>query len=515
MGIVFRQSIKTTIVTFLGALLGAAVILLSTRLLPPQLFGFSRNLQSQALVGSQILLMGMHSTLLVYIEKYPPGSKGRPLLITLSLLAPFVLTLILGAVFIALKPVIVPLYQEKDIALVSRYFLWLPLYALLWGLLSLLEQFLISQMKVAVATFMREVVLRILNIILIILFALGLVGVEFFIIAGVLVHIMPVVFLFILAAKTGSFNFSLDFSRLSKDEYKDILDFAFFHSLLNASLNLLAYVDVLMIAPLDKNGMVSVAVYSAAGFIISIYQIPYRSMATAATPLLIRAFEEKDLGKVKDLFNRSGINIQLVCVGMAAIVIGNLQNIAVFGPRYEAAGSIVLILLAGRLIEAATGLNDQMLSISKHYRFNFYLTICLVICIIALNLVLIPRYGVLGAAFSTSISLIIVNLIKYIYLWNKMGLKTFTKGSIYILFSGFAAVLLVHLIPSVYDPLYYSLSTSKFIPISLTKYISIFIDASVRSVIAIAIYGSMVLILKPSPDLATYLQSVLKNKRLF
>ncbi|RYD59313.1 MAG: hypothetical protein EOP56_00155 [Sphingobacteriales bacterium] len=515
MGIVFRQSIKTTLVTFLGALLGAVVILLSTRLLPPQLFGFSRNLQNQALVGSQFVLMGMHSTLLVYIEKYPPQSKGRPLLITISVLAPFILSIILGMAFVALKPIIVPLYQKEDIELVSRYFLWLPFYTLLWGWLALLEQFLISQMKVAVATFMREVVLRILNILLIILFAIGSISVDFFIIAGILVHAIPVLCLFILARNTGGFKFSLDFSRLSREEYKSISDFAFFHSLLNASLNLLAYVDVLMVGAMDKNGMVAVAVYSAASFIISIYQIPYRAMATAATPLLIKAFEEKDLKKVKDLFDRSGVNIQLVCVGMAAIVIGNLQNLSVLGPRYEAAGAIVLVLIAGRLVEAATGLNDQMLSISKHYRFNFYLTIGLVICTIALNLALIPRYGIVGAACSTSISLIIVNLIKYGYLWRKMGLQTFTRGTLSILFSGIITIAIIHFIPSLYNSAHQFLLTYQFIPSTVSQYLAAGADAIVRSAIAIVIYGGMILILKPSPDLAVYVSSVIKNKRLF
>ena len=40
MGIVVRQSIKTTLVTLFGAVLGAIIVLVSTYLLPVQYYGF-------------------------------------------------------------------------------------------------------------------------------------------------------------------------------------------------------------------------------------------------------------------------------------------------------------------------------------------------------------------------------------------------------------------------------------------------------------------------------------------
>ena len=48
MGIVVRQSIKTTIVTLFGAVLGAIIVLASTYLLPVQYYGFIKNITNQA-----------------------------------------------------------------------------------------------------------------------------------------------------------------------------------------------------------------------------------------------------------------------------------------------------------------------------------------------------------------------------------------------------------------------------------------------------------------------------------
>ena len=57
MGIVVRQSIKTTIVTLFGAVLGAIIVLASTYLLPVQYYGFIKNITNQALTFSYFLLI--------------------------------------------------------------------------------------------------------------------------------------------------------------------------------------------------------------------------------------------------------------------------------------------------------------------------------------------------------------------------------------------------------------------------------------------------------------------------
>ena len=71
MGIVFRQSIKTTIVTFIGAALGALSIYIAAKL-PPQDWGFSKNILTQAIVFSQVVLIGVHSML--YLNDIPKCS---------------------------------------------------------------------------------------------------------------------------------------------------------------------------------------------------------------------------------------------------------------------------------------------------------------------------------------------------------------------------------------------------------------------------------------------------------
>ncbi len=495
MGIVFRQSVKTTIVTFSGAILGALVLLLSTKLIAQQQFGFARSLLSQAVVGSQLILTGMHTMLYVFIHKYPPEHKGRSVLITISMIIPIGLTALLGLIYMLAKPAIVPLYTAEDILLVDRYFFWLPIFVLLWGLLTILEQFLNAHMKVAASNFLREVVLRLLNIVVILAFGFELVNFDQFIMLSVLVHTIPVALLWLMARRIEGFQLSTDWQALSKTEYKHIFDFAFFHLLLNLSVTLLDNIDILMIPILSSAGMSSVGIYTIAVYVTSIYQIPYRTLGAAATPILNKEYHNNNMEKVRELFSRSSVNIWIASFGMAILIIANLDNgLALLPKTYASAYSVILILMIGKTINMLTGLNNEVISISNYYRFNFYITALLIALIITFNLFLIPKYGINGAAWGTSIALGIYNLIKLLFLWVKFRLSPFTPTSIYIILAAATAYGLGLLLPYIYHPVS---------------------DAIVRSMVILIIYIVILYKLKASPDFNQYVYTILKKKKLF
>jgi O-antigen/teichoic acid export membrane protein len=57
----------------------------------------------------------------------------------------------------------------------------------------------------------------------------------------------------------------------------------------------------------------------------------------------------------------------------------------------------------------------------------------LVVLLVSLNLVLIPRYGLTGAAVSSAASLGVLNLLRYLFLYFKYGLQPYNARFIYIL----------------------------------------------------------------------------------
>lgn len=496
MGIVFRQSVKSTLVIFFGALLGAVTLLLSTQYLTKQELGFNKIILFQAIVVSQVTMLGMPSVISIIIHKYPIGSPKRPALISICLSIPIIITSIFSVFYFLFKqPILHLLYKPSDQIYGDRFFVLLPICTLLYGLMIVLEYYLNSRIKVAQSIFVREVVLRLLSLSLIVLYIFKLISFDILMAATVLVHIVPVLILLVLSKRAGGFSLSLNWAIFTKTERKELLHFSWYHMMMGVTISLMGLIDSLMIVPLDRDGMQTAGVYSIAVFIMSILVIPYRAMSTASLADLTRSYEDGDIPRMKDLFKRGGINILIAATAMSIIIIMNMPNaIKILGENFSALLYVVPILVLGRWVDMAAGLNNEVISISKYYKFNFRISLLLIGLMFLFLWLLIPRWGIYGAAWGATLALTIFNICKMIFLWVKMRLQPFSRKSLGVVVAGLVAALSVYFIPFQFHPV---------------------IDTTIRTAIMMTVYMAMLIILKPSSDLNEYLESIRKNKRLF
>ena len=179
-----------------------------------------------------------------------------------------------------------------------------------------------------------------------------------------------------------------------------------------------------------------------------------------------------------------------------------LQPIIGNGKDYTSVIKIFLILMAGSLINVATGINDQVLSIANYYKFNFYVSVLLIGLLFLLIRTLVPRYGVYGAAWSSTSILIVFNVIKYIFVWKKLGMQPFSNKTWRVIIAALPALAVGYFFPYLFDP-------------ARHVYVHTFIDATIRTALISVIYVGMLLWLKPSPDLTEYVGLIRQNKRLF
>ena len=506
MGIVFRQSVKTSIVVGGGAFLGAFITWLSAKYIADkQQFGFVRNLTNQAVTISQILLLGLSSTLFVYTHKLSENEAKRKTLITLCLFIPLVAVLFSTIGYFTFKEWILHHFQPKDEPLMRQYFVWLPVYTLMLLYMVILEQYLGSQMKVAISAFMREILLRILNLGIILLYAFNYVDFSTLVAGTILIYLVPIIILFFIASRTRSFGFSLSLGVFSRAEYKEMFNFAWFHFLLSIAIMLMSTMDVLSLPFYDPNGLSSVAVYAIANLIISFLLLPSKAFLPASFSILTQAFNDNDMPKARDIFNRSSLNLMIASIGMALLLICNLDNaVAVIGngKNYSGSSAVFLILMVGQLVNLSTGMNDQVLSITNYYKFNFYVSITLTAFMYLLIRILVPRYGIYGAAWSSTTTIIIFNIVKYIFIWKKLAMQPYSGKTLVVLVAALPALATGYFFPYFFNP-------------DRHVYVHTFLDATMRSTAIVIVYVLMLLWLKPSHDLTTYLASVKKNKRLF
>lgn len=497
MGVVFRQSVKTSIITFTGALLGGIVAIYSSNVMPKQELGFVRLLPIQAVIASFFLMVGMNNALFFYLHRFDEHAdpEKKSVLLTVSFGVPL-LVYVLGALgYVLFLDHWLQFNQEQDRLLMSRYAWCLPLFALFNLLMMLFEAYLHAHIKAAQASFVREVLIKGGNLLLFILFGLRLIPFPVFITLFVGINLLAVLVLWRMASRLADFKFSFQWQLVSRAEYRSILIFALFHALMGISGTLFGFLDSQLLTTLSRDGLASIPVYTNATFIATLISIPYRALSVPASGDISKAYAQNNHDKVENAYQRAGLNIFIPSLFMVILVIGNLHNaVAILRDGYEAVFGITLILLIGRLGDSATGLNDMALNMSPYYRLNFYLSASIVVLMIVMFHLMIPAFGVYGAAWVSSGALLLFNLAKAWFVWIKMRLHPFSGGTLKTI--GIAAVvwLLTYFIPHSENP---------------------YFDAVWRSILIAVLFAGLIIWVKPSKDISDFLKEVRKKKRLF
>ena len=94
-----------------------------------------------------------------------------------------------------------------------------------------------------------------------------------------------------------------------------------------------------------------------------------------------------------------------------------------FGSEFEVGASVLVILAAGQMVNAATGPMGVLLVMSGRESDVFRATAVAAVTNTVLNLILIPSLGIEGAAIATAISLVVVNGIVIRFVAKRLGIR--------------------------------------------------------------------------------------------
>ena len=95
-----------------------------------------------------------------------------------------------------------------------------------------------------------------------------------------------------------------------------------------------------------------------------------------------------------------------------------------FGEQFILGSLCLNILIAGQLINVLCGSVGYILNMTEYQNIFKWIIVFTVIMNVVLNIVLIPLYGIFGAAVASMISLILWNMISCIYIYKKFNIST-------------------------------------------------------------------------------------------
>jgi stage V sporulation protein B len=157
----------------------------------------------------------------------------------------------------------------------------------------------------------------------------------------------------------------------------------------------------------------SVAVYSIAATMASILMIFTAAIELAFLPLLSKFVGMNDLGKVRDMTEMATRWVLLSSVPMAVVMAVYSSEMlgTVYGDAFIPGALAMSILVVGLLVKSASSMMMLSLAAMRRVKLELALTIIVAILNVAFNWLLIPSFGIEGAAIGTSASFLILSLL--------------------------------------------------------------------------------------------------------
>lgn len=191
---------------------------------------------------------------------------------------------------------------------------------------------------------------------------------------------------------------------------------------------LYAVMNTMDVIVLERSrGSVDVAALRAVHSTAVLNSLVMSSFALLFTPFAARMFARNDREGINNLYWQTAIWIAVISFPIFALTFSVAQPITLllYGQRYAQSGIILALLSLGYYFNAALGFNGLTLKVYGKVRYSVVINVLAAIINLGAILILIPRYGALGAALGTCIALIAHNILKQAGLRLGTGINLF------------------------------------------------------------------------------------------
>jgi O-antigen/teichoic acid export membrane protein len=170
----------------------------------------------------------------------------------------------------------------------------------------------------------------------------------------------------------------------------------------------------------------SVGYFKVAVQAVTLVSLGLVSINTIILPNVARLYKSGDLITTQKLLTKSvrlSVFISLPII-LIFIFFGEFAISVLFGDAYLGAYPILIFLSVGQLVNVLMGSVGVVLNMTGNEKNVLKSTILALIINVTLLLVLVPLYGVIGAAIAVSTSIVLFNFIMAFYVWKLTRLKT-------------------------------------------------------------------------------------------
>ncbi|HNX21577.1 MAG TPA: oligosaccharide flippase family protein [Bacteroidales bacterium] len=412
MGIIIRQSIKGTIVNYIGVLIGIfTTFFILTDLLKPEEIGLTRVLIDAGMLFAGLAQLGTSSSIIRFFPYFNDQEKKHNGFFFWTLIIPIIGFVIFLVLFIVLKTPICNFFGDKSPLFNQYYFLLAPLsFFMLY--MTVFETNANVLMRIVVPKLVREVIVRILTLGTYLLYGYNFINFNQFIFAFCAVYgvaaIINIIYLFSL--KNISFKPNLKY--IAPAVRRDFMFYSIFIITTTLVSAITPSLNTFFISA--KMGLAFTGVFAIANYMAAFIEIPYRSLGSITQPQISQAVKENDFKTTNYLCQSVALH-QLIAGSLIILAIWiNIDlifSIMPNGNAYAAGKYVVLILGFTRLFNATYSVGTTVLGFSRYYYYSLAFTVILTLSAILFNIWFIPKMGMEGAAYASLFSTLIYTLL--------------------------------------------------------------------------------------------------------
>ncbi|MDL2222598.1 oligosaccharide flippase family protein [Bacteroidales bacterium OttesenSCG-928-M11] len=434
MGIIIRQSIKGTLFTYIGAIIGFfTTFYIIPKYIGEELYGLTRVIFEAGFLFAMIFQLGAPSSIIRFFSHFKSKEKGHNGFFFYMICLISIGFFIFIPTFFLLKQPIINYFSQQSPLFVDYLYWLIPLtfFLIYWMSFEVYSNVL---MRIAIPKFIREILIRVLFLFIYLAYAGGYIGLTEFITAYVGVYGVAMLITLIYILRTGSVTLKHDWKFITPPLRKEFLSYSSIIITGTLGGSLLSRVDLFMIS--SEIGLASAGIYAIAFNIVSVMEMPSRSITSISTPIAADSLKRGDFDQVNELYKKVSIH-QLLTGSIVFLLIWiNINNIYAIIPNGDVYGTakwVVLFMGIAKLMEITISFGGVMISFSKFYHWSLYFTFFITALNIFLNWILIPRFGISGAAIATTCSCLISYSLQQWLVLFKIKANPYSKATLKII----------------------------------------------------------------------------------
>lgn len=434
MGVVLRQGLKASTVSYIGALIGAFnFVLLFPKIFSPDQIGLVRVLLDISLLIATFAQLGIPSISDKFFVFFNNPARKHDGFLSFLFILPLIGISLSALILVCIKDFWISAYQAKSPLLIDYFYYFIPLSFFIVYAYAL-ESYCRAYLRIVVPIFLREIFIRIFLSCSGLLFYFEFISLQHFMMSLVLGYALSFILLIFYVKHLKVLFLAKVVWRNNHQHFRQMAKYSMYSILVGGSALISNKIDVLILGAFK--GLGQVGVYSIAFFIGSIIEIPRRAISQISSPLISAYWKNNDLNSIKELYSKTAINQAIVGALGILIIWINIDFIFDIIPNsevYQAGKYVVLIIGFAKFIDMCTGVNSEIILNSPFFAMNFVFNIIISFATVLLNYILIPHLGLLGAAFSALAAIILFNLLKIIYIWHKVKIHPLSWKICYII----------------------------------------------------------------------------------